>query len=126
MSIDQFSSPASMSDFRLADALGLLILVKPTEFREQIETAHGPTDAVAADVVILDGDRAGDEIDDALIFGKVVINQVKRSIGGMVLGRVSQGVKQKGKNAPWQLSDPTDADKDVARAYLAKASTPPF
>lgn len=39
---------------------------------------------------------------------------------GMVLGRLTVGEsKEAGQNAPYLLSPPTDADKQVARQYLA-------
>lgn len=46
----------------------------------------------------------------------------KRQAGqpGMVLGRLGVGeAKEPGQSAPWLLSQPTDADKVTARAYLA-------
>lgn len=47
----------------------------------------------------------------------------KRAQGqpGMVLGRLSTGTaKEQGQNAPWLLTPPTDADKALARQYLAQ------
>lgn len=47
----------------------------------------------------------------------------KRAQGqpGMVLGRLGVGTaKEVGQNAPWLLSLPTDADKALARQYLAQ------
>lgn len=47
----------------------------------------------------------------------------KRMLGqpGMVLGRLTVGqAKEPGHNAPWLLSVPTDADKALARQYLAQ------
>lgn len=51
----------------------------------------------------------------------------KRAQGqpGMVLGRLSAGVASKpGSNPPWLLTPPSEADKAIARAYLA--SVDPF
>lgn len=47
----------------------------------------------------------------------------KRAQGqpGMVLGRLGVGTKkEEGQSAPWLLSIPTDADKALARQYLAQ------
>lgn len=47
----------------------------------------------------------------------------KRAQGqpGMVLGRLGVGTKkEEGQSAPWLLSVPTDADKTLARQYLAQ------
>jgi hypothetical protein len=44
----------------------------------------------------------------------------QRGEPGMVLGRLTTGeAKEAGHNPPWLLAPPTDADKQIARAYLA-------
>jgi len=50
---------------------------------------------------------------------QVIIQQCERSIGGMVLGRLTKGVSNTpGNRQPWKLDDPTDADRQIARDYL--------
>lgn len=118
---DAFSAPAAGGKFSAKDYNGRLLLLTPTEYRENVETTYGKKDAVAANVVIIDEAKVSDseEINDALLFGGVLIGQTKSKIGkGMILGRLGQKPTDKG-NPAWVLADPTDAEKDVARAYLA-------
>lgn len=106
------------------DVKGRLVLVSPLAVETDIVTQHGETDAIRADVVVLDGDEPGEEYADTLIFPKKLQGQLRRSIGGMVLGRVGQGAKEKGKNAPWIFETPTPADEKTAMDYLAKKGAP--
>ena len=47
--------------------------------------------------------------------------------GGLVLGRLSIGqAKEAGQNAPYLLTEATDAEKALARQYLASVATDPF
>ena len=94
---------------------------------ENVPTALGEKDAIRADVAILDGNQAGEAIDDALVFPRVLIGQLRSKTGGMVLGRLGQGTAKPGQNAPWKLDEPTEADRVLGRAHLAKnAPAPPF
>ena len=52
------------------------------------------------------------------MFGKVLQSQIRRFINERVLGRLQLGVAQPGKNAPWQLAEATQADREVAMAWL--------
>jgi hypothetical protein len=118
---DAFSSPAAQ--VKITDYNGALLLVTPTAYETGITTTFNPDkDAVRADFVVLDGPEAGTEHSDALIFPGVLIGQLKARVGkGMVLGRMGQLPASKAGMSPaWKLMDPTDTDKDVARAHLAK------
>ena len=119
---DPFSKPAAGGKFTAADHKGKLLLITPTSYEQGIATTFGDKDAVKANIVVIDeGNPSGSEvIEDALLFGGVLIGQTKSFVGkGLVLGRLGQGTAKKGQNAPWLLEDPTDAEKDKARAYLA-------
>lgn len=121
MSDDLFNSPASGAKFNAADHKGKLLLITPTGYKEGISTSFGTKDAVEANIVVVDeqSPAGSQEIDSALLFGGVLIGQTKAYVGkGLVLGRLSQKPTDKG-NPAWVLSDPTDGDKDKARAYLA-------
>lgn len=127
MSDDPFSNP-SAGGSKITDYHGSLLLITPTEYRTEVPTTFGEKDAVAANVAVLDepregfpdGESAPLELDNVLIFQGVLIGQTKAKIGkGMVLGRLGQRPASKpGQNPAWALEDPTDADKDAARAYL--------
>lgn len=119
---DPFSNPAAGGRFSAKDHNGRLLLITPTGYRESVETTFGTKDAVEANIVVIDERKPADseEIDGGLLFGGVLIGQTKSRIGkGMILGRLEQGEAKKGQQPPWRLADATDAEKDLARAYLA-------
>lgn len=126
MSNDTFSDPSTASGIKWADLKGALVLVKVHEFVPEINTVHGLSTAVRADVIVLDGNDAGDEYSDTLVFPKVLQSQLKSNVGGMVLGRVGQGSAKPGQSAPWTLAPANEDDKAKGRAYLAKTTEPPF
>lgn len=120
MATDPFAPPGG-GNFDVRALKGSLVLITPLSHEQGVKTIHGEKDAIKANVAVLDGDLSGDDISDALIFQGRLIGQLKGRVGkGMVLGRIGQGVAEKGKNPPWLLEDPTEADKALARAYVAK------
>jgi hypothetical protein len=125
MSNDPFDSPGSSVGVNWEDLNGRLLLITPLAQEKEINTDYGPKDAVRANVVVLDGDDAPEEYRDALIFPNVLQQQVRANIGTSRanLGRLGQGNQKKGQKPPWKLSDPTDADKDVARSWFAGGMT---
>lgn len=119
---DAFSAPAAGGRFNAEASNGRLLLIRPDEYKIGISTTFGVKDAISANIVVIDEQAVAnsEEIDGALLFGGVLIGQLKSKIGkGMVLGRLEQGTAKPGQKPPWRLADPTDAEKDVARAYLA-------
>lgn len=126
MSNDEFGQPSDATGIVWADLKDSLVLVKVHEVIASMTTVHGESSAVRADVIVLDGDNAGDEYNDTLIFPKVLQSQVKSKVGGMVLGRLGQGEAKKGQSAPWKLAPNTEADAKVARDYIAKNTEAPF
>lgn len=132
------ASPGDRADWQALN--GSLLLLRPTSYETGIMTTAStePKDAVRADLVVLDGPQAGADLRDVLVFPNVMVGTLKRNIGKKVVGRLGQGAKQPGKNAPWQLNEPTDQDMAKARAFLANrgraaapaatssAATPPF
>ena len=126
MSTDEFKAPSSTVGVDWSTLKGSLLIVKPHSLELAIKTTYGDSDAVRADVIVLDGDEAETVYLDTLIFPKVLQSQVKSSMGGMVLGRLGQGVKKAGQSPPWTLSEATEADKVAARAYIAANTEAPF
>lgn len=128
---DEFDSPAS--DVRITSFDGMLLLLRPTAFMEAVPTTFGPSDAVEADMIVLDGRGAGETYTGVRIFQRMMINQLRSKVGSgrMVLGRLGLGPAKQGQSPPWLLLDPTEDDQKLARAYLAKAAAvnhdePPF
>lgn len=125
MSNDPFDSPASSVGVQWEKLNGQLLLITPLSQEKDIKTDYGLADAIRANLVVLDGPTAPEEFRDTLIFPKILQSQVRGNIGtGRAnLGRLGQGNKKAGQSAPWKLSDPTEADKDVARSYYAGGMT---
>ncbi|GAA3765690.1 hypothetical protein [Micromonospora maritima] len=124
---DLFDAPATSTGGAITDFDGALLLVTPTEIRENVPTKNGPSDATVADVQVVDGPQAGTELKSILVFQKILQKQLRPKVGTgrMVLGRLGKGTATPGKTAPWILGDPTDQDKQAARDHLAKVA-PPF
>lgn len=122
--LDVFDDPAPSAFFRSVDHENRLVLVIPKSYETGINTDNGETDAVRCDVAVLDeptetsDTESGTFFEDTLIFGKVIVPQLKRQIGSKVLGVVVQGEKKKGKNAPWIIEG---RSKDPNAVALAKA-----
>lgn len=122
---DQFAAPAAPgSGITWADHNGQLLLIEPIAVKTGIQTSFGPSDAVAANVTVLDGPQAGTEFPDTLIFPKILQSQVAGRVGQKVLGRLGQGVAKPGQSAPWMLSEASEADRQVATAWLARTAAP--
>lgn len=110
---------------------GALLLVEPLELEEAVKTVHGEKDAVSANVSVIDGPGAGESYEECLIFPAVLVTQTKRKIGAKVLGRLGQGNKKPGQNAPWMLEKASESDVALAEAWLTRAkpiesADPPF
>jgi len=123
MTEDPFATPASADSVPWGELLGRLLVVEPTDLEKGIPTSLGPADAVRARVHVIDQD-VPKTYEDALIFPRVLISQLRSKIGQMVLGRMEQGVAKPGQTAPWRMAEPTDQDKALGGAWLrARKST---
>jgi hypothetical protein len=123
MSIPQFEDPATFVGIDFNEVNGSLLMFQVQRFEEHIHTVHTEpgekSPAIAATVTVLDGGKAGSVYEDALIFPKVLIGQLRPRVGRVVLGRLVQGEAVKGKTAPWTLLPATDQDRANATAFLA-------
>ncbi|QGH80055.1 hypothetical protein SEA_NHAGOS_44 [Gordonia phage NHagos] len=120
---DPFSLPPTPAEINVSDLVGTLVLCKPTEIIESMETTSGLAEnVVRADVVALDGDLEGD-YEDVLFFQTALKRALAKVFDGpnpYLLGRIEMGTAKKGKNAPYLFGKPDEDDMNVARAYLAK------
>lgn len=133
---DPFAPPAT--DFITAkDMVGRLALITPTGVETGIQSTmpnakEGDTyDRVICDVVLLDGqitDKFTEvpfRMDGTILSGSGLVPQLTRRVGGGKLepGRMTLGrfTTRKGKypTPAVVLAEPTDEDKNCARAYLA-------
>jgi hypothetical protein len=135
MSQDEFDGARS-GFVKQEDLEGRLLLIKPFELGERVSTGqYAGTNAdgtpksyeyAVTTTVVLDGEP-GDLIDevpflleDYQFAGLRLVAQLKPKIrtGRQVLGRLTR-VPVKGRTDAWELAEPAEADKVVARAYLA-------
>lgn len=118
---DPFAMPSGGgSDYKISEFLGELLLVSPTEVDSMVTSVSkdGPSEFVRVDVIRLD--NGNERVDDLLVFQEALRRTLKKVLRGdnaWVLGRLEMGTAQKGKNAPYILSKPTE--EDVARGQAA-------
>lgn len=125
-----FNEPSTATGIDWKALNGSLLLVKVHAVESDIQTVHGPSAAVRADVHVVDGDLADTVYTDTLVFPKVLQSQLKPSIGkgeSLVLGRLGQGNKKPGQSPPWTLAPASDGDKAAGKAYYdANLDSTPF
>jgi hypothetical protein len=114
---DEFSSPPSGE--RITAFKGKLVLVWPKRYNTGIATKFGEKDGVDVDIVVLEKDGTGKLYEEVGILQSALVGKLKRRVGGKpMLGVVYQRPTDKG-NPAWDLDQPTEAQKDIARKYLA-------
>lgn len=120
-----FAAPAApATGIQWADYLGALLIFSVKSVETGINTSFGETDAVRANVAVLDGDKAGEEHEEVLVFPKVLQSQLRSRVGQMVLGRLGQGVGKPGQSPPWMLDGATPQDEQAAAQWLASRNAP--
>lgn len=101
--------------------IGRLLLVYPKRIELGVQTqGFGPKDPLVADVVVLDGPTAGEQLHEAFIFPGALIGQLKHLIGNPnpVLGRLGYGTAKPGQNPPYELGPYGHDDEQTARNWL--------
>jgi hypothetical protein len=116
-----FQQPSQGDRFTVSEHTGALCLFFVHDIRQSIPTSFGDKEAVACNIHVLEGTDAGEIFQDCLIFQGGLIGSLRRAAGGdPVLGRIAQGIAKPGQNAPYILSEFTDADAAKAEAYLTE------
>lgn len=115
------------------DLEGALLAISPTSIERGINTVHGTRDAVVAHVLVIDGEHAGDQYQDAMVFPAGLFGQLKNRLNRKMLGRLGKGnVKidqetgevainpETGEayNAAWKFLAATAEDTDIATAFV--------
>jgi hypothetical protein len=132
---DDFSTPADIEAepsgeyFDAKNEIGNLVLFTPFEYVEKTVTTFGEKDAVKTHTVVFDAKTGEPSVyEDSMIFSGSLIKTLKpyakSNAGRRVLGRLGRGTAKPGMQPPYVLSEPTDADKTLAREWIAKASDP--
>src|SRR5690606_889012 len=131
MTTDPFSTPAAIPSTypKPRDLKGRLLLITPVKLERVPNTQGAPgdmQDRITADVKVVDGSVPGfddTEFTGVYFSGSRVVPALAPSIQarGTVLARFDTRFADKpaGKGNPWGLQDPTEADKQTARDYLA-------
>lgn len=112
---DMFNNGTTTGGDKLQDELGAAVLIRPTKLVEQMTTQHGPTDAIEADWIVLDGGNQG-EVRSGLVFPSVIVNSLKAALERRQLsvGVVARGEAKGGKSAPWLLNALDDSQLALA------------
>lgn len=113
--MSMFSKPASNAGITWADHLGQLVLIEPTGFEEQVQTAYDPTDAVRGTITFITDPV--EVVEDILIFPRALVQQTRSKIGEKVLGRLGQKETKSGNKA-WVLEEASEEDIAAATAYV--------
>jgi len=128
MTDNQFNDPGG-DIVNWKELNGRLLLLRVLGAETGINTTLGMRDAIRADVMILDGPQANSTLREVFIFPRKLQGQVRASIGGMVLGRLTQGTAKSGQNPPWELTPATSQEKTIAQNFLSSGraqAEPPF
>jgi len=118
-----FKQPPQSSGPDLKALYGSLLLI--TSLRTELRnTKFGEKEALFADMVVLDGEHAGETYENFPIWGVWLIDQLKPLIGSgdRQLGRLSQLPAQPGQSAAWALDGFTDDDEQRAVRHLDGAA----
>lgn len=124
---DPFSAPSGISGEKITQFEGELLLVKPTELIPEMNTKRGTAkDVIRAHVVVLSGDRAGEVINDMLVFQTALRRELATRRAASVanpaappylLGRLGRSAAKEGKDPAWIFVPFSDADYTVAKAW---------
>lgn len=119
--MDMFDKPGNISSFKPVDHKGQLIMIWPHAVKPHTEDDGTVKDVTEVDVVVLDAPGGVVRYEGVNMFQKYLQARVRRNVGSgrANLGRLVQRPPNKPKNDPaWDLDDPTEADMQLARAYL--------
>ncbi len=127
-----FSAPSTGGDNLAAkDLVGQLLIVRPTEHAQGINTTFGEKDGIRADVAVLTqqdptSGQYGVVYRDILWLQGKLVGALKRQIGELVLARMTQGTGKPGQNPPYELQDATSDPQAVQFAEAWMNQHPEF
>lgn len=120
---DPFADPAGVGDgSRITEFVGRLLLVKPTEVIEEMNTSQGKArDVVRADVAVLDdAEEPGRIVEGVLLFQQALKREAKKIYEGplpYLIGRLDKG-KTGGGNTLYTFQAASEEEKNIARQFL--------
>lgn len=117
--MSMFATPAAPGGgIKWDEVKGSLLLIEVTDVRHGVQTSYGETDAVEANIAVLDGNGKGENHDNTLVFPKLLQSQLRGQVGKKVLGRLSQGQAKSGQSAPWLLAEANADDYKMAEDWV--------
>jgi hypothetical protein len=122
---DPFSNPQS-GFVKIQDFKDHALIITPKRVVDGITTSKsktpGDTTVIDVDAVVLYADGTATELPNLRVFGKGLVAQLSRSIGQMVIGRISMQKSTNG-NDVWIMGEASAEDRTLGVAYLtAKAN----
>jgi hypothetical protein len=126
--LTDFELPGSITSFKPADHKGQLVLIWAHAVKPHTEDSGKVVDVTEVDVVVLDQPGGPVKYEGCAMFQKILQARVRRNVGTgkPSLGRITQRPPlQKNQSPYWDLDDPSDADKNMARSYLASPTAKP-
>lgn len=113
-----WEDPSESDFFQIKDHVGALVLVAVNEYLPSFPTSMGPSQAIRAEIAVVDGPGVGKRYPDAMLFNKKIVPQLRSSIGTTILARISTGDAKPGQSAPYILAKAGLGDADKANAYV--------
>ena len=114
-----FGDPTGPGDqFNARDYMAHLVaFVQPS--RESVTTRFGTDEVTRVRyAVVLEGPKAGDVLDNPLVFGNLGQNAWGGGEAAIVLGRIDQAQAKPGQNPAYILNPATDEEKAQAKAWF--------
>lgn len=128
---DPFAAPAGVGDgSRITEFVDRLLLVKPTEVIDEMNTAQGKArDVVRADIAVLDDpEEPGRIVEGVLLFQQALKREAKAIYEGplpYLLGRLNKG-KTNGGNTLYTFQEAGEDDVNLARQFIAARKSNPL
>lgn len=122
--VDDLDPTGPSDGVKIADLVGEYLLVTPTGLRRDMKTSAGVSDAIVADIVVLDTAKPKKSIlhKDALIFQSILVGNLRERVGvGRVAAKLVKGEAAQGKSAPYLFEKSAEA-KAAAKVYLDSVS----
>jgi hypothetical protein len=122
--LDDLDPKGPSDGVKIAEMVDELLLVTPTAIRRDMKTSQGVSDAIVADIVVLDPKKPKKSVEhkDALIFQTVLVGTLREKVGvGRVAAKLVKGEARNGNSAPY-LFEKSDEAKAAAKVWIAEHS----
>lgn len=121
---DEYQTPDQGDRLKLTEHAGRLVAIRVDNYKPDQQARGATKPAVGCVVTIIDGPNAGHVYTDALIFGAVIVPQLREKVGRHVLGRLRLGEERDGNNAPVILDPANEQETEYAVRMMTGAAAP--